>query len=133
MPFALRNTTRQRSPTLPYRALSRAVLGARYDLSVALVGDARARALNRRYRGKDKSANVLSFPLGAHAGEIVLNLRAARRDAPRFSRPYRLMVATLFIHGILHLKGLPHGRRIDKLERKLMLQYVSPSVTRHRN
>ncbi|MDZ4285295.1 MAG: hypothetical protein U1A28_05730, partial [Patescibacteria group bacterium] len=65
--------------------------------------------------------------------EIVLNLRAARMDAPRFARTYRAMVATLFIHGLLHLKGLAHGRRMDKLEQTLIAHYVSPSVTRHRN
>ncbi len=135
--FSLTNTTRSRPPMLPYRALARAVLGTRFELSVVLVGDARARALNRRYRGKDKSANVLAFPLGSHTGEIMLNLAAARREAPRYGRGYRAMVAFLFIHGLLHLKGLTHGRRMESEERALLKKYLphhaSPSQSRHRH
>src|SRR5947209_8485760 len=36
--------------------------GARGVLSVAVVTDARIRALNRTYRGKDYATDVLSFP-----------------------------------------------------------------------
>ena len=133
MSFSLTNRTRARTPALPYDTLTRAVLGSRYDLSIALVGDARTRALNSHYRGKDKPANVLAFPLEVRTGEIVLNLAAARREAPHFALSYRGMVTYLFIHGLLHLKGYAHGRRMDRLERELLAHYAPSSLPRHRH
>jgi probable rRNA maturation factor len=131
--FSLANATRARAPALPYRAIARAVLGERYELSLVLVGDARSRALNRRYRGKDAPANVLSFPLSKSEGELVLNLAAARRDAPRYGHSYRAMVGYLLIHGLLHLKGMTHGRRMEGEERALLRRHVSPPPARHRH
>src|SRR3989344_4196767 len=94
---------------LPFHNMKKAVLGDRYALSLVFVGNARSRALNKKYRGKNKPANVLSFPLGPSDGEIFLNPLCAKKDAPSFHATPQKMLGIIFIHGMLHLKGLRHG------------------------
>lgn len=87
------------------------VLGETYDLSLAFITDKKALELNQTLRSKNKIANVLSFPLTESSGEILINKKQAARDD--FSLDY------LFIHGLLHLKGLDHGSRMEREETKL--------------
>lgn len=117
--FSVRNLTRQEPSRLPYRKLKEQVLGKRYALSLVFVGDTRSRTLNKRYRNKNKPANVLAFPLEQTAGEIFLNLNRAKIDAPKFDAKPRIFTARLFIHAMLHLKGYRHGRTMDTIERKI--------------
>ena len=71
------------------------------------------RALNRKYRGKDKPTDVLSFPADDDAelsglGDIVIATGVARRQARggRSFVPAELRV--LALHGLLHLLGYDH-------------------------
>jgi len=121
--FAIRNTTKGKLPGLPFLRMKERVLGETYELSLVFVGDARSRSLNKRFRGKDKPANILSFPLSAREGEIFISLRQAAKDAPRFKKRYNTFVGFLFIHGLLHLKGLAHGKKMEALERKLCKEF----------
>lgn len=105
------------------KRIAHAVLGASYDLSVVFVGDARARRLNRTHRKKDKPTNVLSFPLSKKNGELYIDLPLCRREAPSFGTSAHRHVYFLFIHGLLHLKGLDHGTRMERLEQQLMKQF----------
>ncbi len=118
--FALENTTKGKLPSLPFLRIKERVLGKSYDLSVVFIGDKRSRDLNKRYRGKDKPTNILSFPLSASEGEVFINLRQAKKDAPRFKKRYNTFVGFLFIHGLLHLKGMEHGRKMEQEEERFM-------------
>lgn len=99
-----------------WEKIKTAVLGVAYDLSLALIGDKKARELNRQLRGKDKIANILSFPLSESSGEILINRRQAARDGQTLFK--------LFIHGLLHLKGLDHGSTMSREERKLLRRFT---------
>lgn len=104
------------------------------EVSVLLVGDKAMRSLNRRYRGKDRTTDVLSFPLREgrfiriqpHVlGDIVLSLPAAARQAKTSGEPYHEEIRRLLVHGYLHLLGYDHeksraeaGRMIGR-ERRL--------------
>jgi probable rRNA maturation factor len=92
------------------------VLGDRYDLSIVICGDARARSLNRTYRNKQSASNVLSFPLSASSGEIFLNAARIRREAGVYGHSPRKHMLYLLIHGCLHLKGYSHGSTMEKAE-----------------
>jgi probable rRNA maturation factor len=107
-------------PRLPYEALSKRVLGARYELSLVVCGDKLARNVNKKYRGKTYAANVLSFPLSKSEGEIFLNSRAAQREAKKYGVSLSARMALLFVHGLFHLKGLAHGDRMESEERKVL-------------
>lgn len=121
--FDMVNKTRTRAPLLPYSDIKNAILGKRYELSLAYIGKSRARALNKRLRGKDKPANVLSFPLSHTSGEITLCLQTIKQEAPKFGHTFKQHVGFLFIHGLLHLKGLDHSSRMESEERRFMKAY----------
>ena len=102
-----------------------AVLGKKYELSVVFIGDKLSRKINKEYRHKDKSANVLSFPLSDNDGEIFINVAKARSESKKFDMNHIKFVTYLFIHGILHLKGLKHGKKMNAEEQKLLKKYTS--------
>ena len=55
------------------------VLGKNYNLSVVPAKNSLMKKLNKRYRNKDKAADVLSFPLSKTDGEIFLNESLAKK------------------------------------------------------
>lgn len=122
MSLHLTNTTRQKV-SLPFERLKDEILGAKYELSVSLIGEKRARAVNRRSRQKEYAPNVLSFPLGRGAGEIYLSPQVARREAPDFGHSFPRHLTFLYIHGLLHLKGYDHGTKMEALEKKYLRKY----------
>jgi len=99
----------------------------RQQLSIALVSDREIRALNRRWRGKDRPTDVLSFPLdepGAQ-GDVVISLDTARRQAREGGWSLAAELRRLLAHGILHCKGYDHerpadARRMAAAERRLL-------------
>jgi probable rRNA maturation factor len=86
-------------------------------LSVLVVGTARSRSLNSRYRRKDKSTNVLSFngpgpaPDGRnYLGELVICAPVVAREALAQGKSRESHWAHMTIHGALHLLGFDHER-----------------------
>lgn len=117
------DTTRRSFPTSDLCVIATTILGARYTLSIVLIGDARARALNRAHRNKSTAANVLSFPLSDSQGEIFLNLARIVREAPRFGLSTEGHLRYLLIHGCLHLKGHSHGGTMETAEARLLKKF----------
>jgi len=107
-------------PKLPYEVIKNDVLGERYELSLIFVGKDRARALNTEYRKATYIPNVLSFPLTKNAGEIYITPSIAKNECRKYNLTERGYIGYLFIHGLLHLKGYPHGATMDKAEKKYM-------------
>lgn len=103
-------------------------------LSVRIVGRARSRSLNSRYRHKDKPTNVLSFA-GAGAapdgrlflGELVICAPVVAHEAHVQRKALAAHWAHMMVHGVLHLLGFDHespsearkmaGREIQILDR----------------
>ena len=87
------------------------------ELSVVFVHDEGMRSLNREYRSKDRSTNVLAFPQSqTYAGEpqtqmlgdIVVSLPTAAREALEIGESLEERVVFLLAHGLLHLLGYDH-------------------------
>jgi probable rRNA maturation factor len=115
------------------------------DLGILFVGDQRMRSLNRRYRGKDRTTDVLAFAMreacAPHAlrqaqgrplsltpdilGDVVISVPTAWRQAIEAGRSLDEELAWLLIHGILHLCGYDHersekeARRMHRRERMI--------------
>ena len=99
---------------------------ARGAVSVALASDAQVRALNRRYRRRDRATDVLSFPAGPDApgvrsvtapstlGDIVIATGVARRQARDAGHGYNAELRVLALHGLLHLLGYDHDDPRDR-------------------
>jgi probable rRNA maturation factor len=108
------------------------------ECGLLLVGDRAMTRLNRQYRGKATSTDVLSFPMreGSFAslspqllGDVVISAETADRQARAAGRALRDELAALLIHGILHLLGYDHqtpaeARRMKRLERQFGLPFI---------
>jgi len=79
--------------------------------------------MNREYRKKTYSPNVLSFPYSAQDGEIFLNVRKAEREARQMGVAVHTRLALLFVHGCYHLKGHLHGVTMERLEQKTLRKF----------
>lgn len=121
--FSISNTTKGKLPRLPFLEIKNRVLGESYELSLVVIGDTRSKKLNNTYRGKNNPTNVLSFPLSKTEGEIFLNLHKARKELKKFDEKFPNFVGFLFIHGLLHLKGMEHGATMERAEQKLRKEF----------
>ncbi len=120
--FAIASTVKS-YPTFQYETMKNDILGKRYDLSLQFVGPTRAAKLNQTYRQKTYTPNVLSFPLTDDTGEIFICPQVAVKEAAKYNLSTSGYVAYLFIHGLLHLKGLDHGDEMDKQEKRYLRKY----------
>lgn len=93
------------------REILRALKANGAELSLLLVDKAMMRRLNRKYRGRDSSTDVLSFdlrPKGTKgrrclSGDIVVSIDDARRSATALHISLQEELYRYIIHGILHL------------------------------
>jgi len=100
------------------------VLGKKYELSLVFIGDKKSKSLNKKFRNKNYTANVLSFPVDSDMGEIFINLPNAKKEAKKWDRNSENFIDFLFIHGLAHLKGYDHmseedAEKMEKFEKKI--------------
>ena len=121
------------SPALGRWLAAVAPARARGTVNIALVSDARVRALKRRYRRLDKTTDVLSFPAVSDTprrgtprvlGDIVIARGVARRQATMAGHAEATELKVLALHGLLHLLGYDHEAEGDagtmaRVERRL--------------
>jgi probable rRNA maturation factor len=86
------------------------------EVTLRVVGAAEARALNRIFRKRDYATNVLSFSYGAGHGDLVLCHPVIARETREWKKKLPAHYAHLVVHGMLHLSGLRHGRRMERAE-----------------
>jgi probable rRNA maturation factor len=116
-----------RAPGLAAWLSSVAPARARGIMTVAIVSDARVRALNRKFRKKDKTTDVLSFPAEepGYLGDVVISSGVAARQARAARHSLATELRVLALHGLLHLLGYDHERddgQMARLERRLRRQ-----------
>jgi probable rRNA maturation factor len=109
-----------RNDDLPARDLLRrwvrstlaAATRSKAAVTLRFVDEAEGRALNRKYRERDRATNVLSFVYddepGMYGGDIVLCAPVLRREAAAQGKPLTAHCAHLVVHGLLHLQGADH-------------------------
>ncbi len=88
------------------------------DVSIALVDDKAMTSLNRKYRKKNRTTDVLTFPAddsygdpdetGRPLGDIVISVDQARRQATDQHHSLPTELRYLILHGILHALGHDH-------------------------
>lgn len=88
-------------------------MGLKGQVSVLITQNRRMRALNRRFRHKDESTDVLSFPAAAGlaptvAGDLAISIEHARRQAALLGHSTEAELKVLALHGLLHLSGWDH-------------------------
>jgi len=89
------------------------------EVSIAIVGDRKMKALNKKYRQKETTTNILSFPLSEgestrlpkdilRLGDIVISYPQLIREAAAEEMLVDDRMEELVRHGMLHLLGLHH-------------------------
>jgi probable rRNA maturation factor len=142
-PAPTRKSVKAASLAIPTRRtlaqfLSRAqaALRLRSEVSVLLTTDKEIRRLNRKYRGKNKATDVLSFPAGPLAkkrekiaGDLAISVHAARRQGTACGHAVGTELKVLMLHGLLHLAGYNHeidGGRMARRESQLRAKLGLP-------
>jgi len=92
-------------------------------LNVLITTSAEMKSLNRRFRGKDKPTDVLSFPSEPgqekqFAGEIAISAEIATKNAHALGHSPAEEIKILVLHGILHLRGYDHVRDNGQMARR---------------
>ena len=102
----------------------------RREVTVCFVDDREIAQLNRKFRGKPKPTDVLSFPANGTGasdfpqensakvlGDIAISPQAAQRNAKLFGRTLGEEIRILILHGVLHLAGYDHEVDDGEMER----------------
>ena len=121
--FTLTINTQDTKPLLPLEDIKNTILGKKYSLSLVLIGNHLGKRLNQEYKGRNYPTNILSFPIDTYEGEIFINMRRVEIEAKKFDHTTKQHLAFLFIHGCLHLSGLPHGDIMDTKEQFYMKKF----------
>ena len=94
----------------------------RGEVNVLITSSTELQSLNRRFRGKDKPTDVLSFPSAPDqpkfAGEIAISARIAAENARRLKHSTADEIKVLVLHGLLHLAGYDHERDNGTMARR---------------
>jgi len=103
-----RHRIRKKGTERCVRSILRAEGITRAEISVIYTDGRYSRSINRRYRGRDTSTDVLAFPLEEGEtleGEVYVNIDRARRQAREYGVSLANELGRLVIHGALHLSG----------------------------
>lgn len=101
------------------RVIDKNEMASPVEVSIAVVGDRKMRELSKKYKGEDKTRNVLSFSQTEgervqmpndilRLGDIVLSFPQIIRDASRDEMLVDDKVDELIEHGLMHLLGINH-------------------------
>jgi len=125
----INNTTKKRVDIKRLMRIAETFLASQkkpaWDLSIALVGDRRMRAINRDFRGHDVATDVLSFAGEArqkYFGEVVISLDQVKRPnkydqvLPVSERRSEYILPFILVHGLLHLVGYNDESDAERLK-----------------
>ncbi|MFD2446105.1 rRNA maturation RNase YbeY [Bacillus sp. CGMCC 1.16607] len=113
------------------------------EISITFVTNERIQEINREYRNKDKSTDVISFAMeelgegeveivGADQprvlGDIIISIPKAKEQAEEYGHSFLRELGFLAVHGFLHLLGFDHEteeeeKEMFSLQRELLEDY----------
>ncbi len=108
-----------------------AVLRTKKDISLVFVDDAKMKTVNKKYRHKNKTTDVLSFE---ELNEIFISLPVAKKQARLASKnseskrakllktSLKVELTRLLTHGIVHLSGYDHEKSANEAERMFAVE-----------
>ena len=110
-------------------ARARRATGLKGTVDVLVTSNSEMKLLNRRFRGKDKATDVLSFPAANNGrqrgrfqklfvGEVAISAEIAMESARELGHTAGEEVKILALHGVLHLRGYDHERDHGQMARR---------------
>jgi probable rRNA maturation factor len=102
---------------------ARRAVRLRGAVSVLVTSSRELQGLNRRFRGKNKPTDVLSFPamsglIRGFAGDVAISAEIATGNARRLGHTPGEEIRILTLHALLHLAGYDHDQDNGQMERK---------------
>jgi len=91
------------------------------SFSLLLSNNKNIKKLNKNFRNKNKSTDILSFPLSkkikisknTYLGDVVISYEYLDKPNSNNLKLFKERVIKLFIHGFLHLLGFDHRKDKD--------------------
>ncbi|MBD1174021.1 rRNA maturation RNase YbeY [Pelagibacterales bacterium SAG-MED01] len=115
-------------------------INKKVSLTLLLSNNKKIKKLNKNFRNKDKSTDILSFPLNnktkiskqTYIGDIIISYNYMNNPRSQKSKFFKEKVIKTFIHGFLHLLGFDHIKNNDYMkmlkEEKLIYQSVISKI-----
>ena len=115
-------------------------LNKKITLTVLLSNNKNIKKLNKVFRKKNKSTDILSFPLdkkikiskNTYLGDIIISYNYLDKPRSQDLKLFKEKVIKIFIHGFLHLLGFDHKKNRDysKMikEENFLFKYVKSKI-----
>ena len=99
-------------------------LNKKISLSLLLSNNKKIKILNRKFRNKNKSTDILSFPSNkklkisnqTYLGDIIISFNFINKPKSQTDRQFKEKIIKTFIHGFLHLLRFDHIKNNDYLK-----------------
>ena len=96
-------------------------LNKKVSFTLLLSNNKNIKKLNKVFRNKNKSTDVLSFPLNkkikisknTYLGDIIISYNYLDKPRSQDLKLFKEKVIKIFIHGFLHLLGFDHKKNRD--------------------
>ena len=112
-----------------------------FNIQLTVLSDPEIKEINKDHRQKDKTTDVLSFPMHDNIrnnvydtfsadlllGDLLISYDTCQRQASEHNISFDDEFIHLMIHGVLHLLGYDH--EIDEDEAKLMFELEDELLT----
>jgi len=104
------------------RKLAKLISKKSWKVSVSFVKKGTMKKLNRIYRKKNRPTDVLSFNMneGRLLGDVVVCPSVAKANARKYNVSFNAEISRLVAHGLLHLLGYDHGKKMFKMQDKVL-------------
>ena len=99
-------------------------LNKRVSFTLLLSNNKNVKKLNKNFRNKNKSTDILSFPMNkkikisknTYLGDIIISYNYLDKPKSQDLKSFKEKVIKIFIHGFLHLLGFNHINNKDYLK-----------------
>ena len=99
-------------------------LNKKISLTVLLSNNKKIKELNKQFRNKNKSTDILSFPINkrlkiskkTYIGDIIISFNFINKPKNQQPKYFKIKLIKTFIHGFLHLLGFDHIKNKDYMK-----------------
>jgi probable rRNA maturation factor len=105
------------------------------ELSISCVSEEESKVLNKKYRGKNKPTNVLSFSVNEHLtknfliGDIILCTEIIKKEAKEYSKNFENRLKHMIIHGFLHLLSFNHEENHERIKMEELEKIIMNKIS----
>ena len=116
-------------------------LNKKISLTVLLSNNKKIKELNKQFRNKNKSTDILSFPINkrlkitkkTYIGDIIISFNFINKPKKQQPKYFKIKLIKTFIHGFLHLLGFDHIKNKDYMKMLKEEEKIYQSVISKKN